>query len=132
MPMLIIDETHADIFVTSASLEPFDTCGTVAFEDAGTALTWCASNKPRLVVLDFNLAHRNGVDFLRYMHALPTCRSVPVIVLTTEDPQKVAWLLQGSDIAAILKKPLDQTAFATQVKVALTTHAHAAPALPWV
>ena len=119
MQILIVDDTHADILVASALLEPFGRRGTVAFEDPITALTWCASNQPLLVLTDFKMARLNGIDFVRYMRAMPTCRHVPVIMMTVEEPQAVAQLAHDVGIAAVLGKPLDADLFATQVGAVL-------------
>ncbi len=129
MPILIVDDTHADILVASAMLEPFDTRGTVAFEDPVTALTWCASNQPLLVVVDYKMARLNGIDFVRYMRALPTCRNVPVIMMTVEEPQAVARLAHDVGIAAVLHKPLDEEDFVRRVETVLSARLAAAPAL---
>jgi CheY-like chemotaxis protein len=129
MPILIVDDTHADILVASALLEPFGKRGTVAFEDPITALTWCASNQPSLVLTDFKMARLDGIDFVRYMRALPTCRHVPVIMMTVEEPQAVAQLAHDVGIATVLRKPLDADVFATRVGAVLAARAAAAPAL---
>ena len=52
--------------------------------DAGKALTEAKARRFDLVITDVNMPGMNGIDLVQGLRALPECKFIPILVLTTE------------------------------------------------
>jgi two-component system chemotaxis response regulator CheY len=75
--------------------------------------------KPDLIIPDTNMPNMGGLELLRQIKALPTCRVVPILTLTTESDAKkrdegkklgaTGWLVKpvsGVDLVKVIKQVL--------------------------
>ena len=67
--------------------------------DGGEALTAIAEHNPDIVLLDWMLPNKNGIDICRALRQDPKTRAVPVIMLTArvEEEDKLRGLDYGAD-----------------------------------
>ena len=52
--------------------------------DGNQALATAKSKKFDLVITDVNMPGMNGIDLVQSLRALPDCKFIPILVLTTE------------------------------------------------
>jgi len=52
--------------------------------DGNNALATAKSKKFDLVITDVNMPGMNGIDLVQSLRALPECKFIPILVLTTE------------------------------------------------
>jgi two-component system chemotaxis response regulator CheY len=52
--------------------------------DGNQALATAKSKKFDLVITDVNMPGMNGIDLVQSLRALPECKFIPILVLTTE------------------------------------------------
>ena len=52
--------------------------------DGSQALTKAKQKKFDLVITDVNMPGMNGIDLVQSLRALPECKFIPILVLTTE------------------------------------------------
>ena len=52
--------------------------------DGNNALATAKSKKFDLVITDVNMPGMNGIDLVQSLRALPECKLIPILVLTTE------------------------------------------------
>jgi two-component system chemotaxis response regulator CheY len=52
--------------------------------DGNQALTKAKTKKFDLVITDVNMPGMNGIDLVQSLRALPECKFIPILVLTTE------------------------------------------------
>jgi two-component system chemotaxis response regulator CheY len=75
--------------------------------------------KPDLILTDVNMPVMGGLELIRNVRALPNCRFVPILTLTTESEASkreagkkagaTGWLvkpLSGNDLIAVIRKVL--------------------------
>ena len=96
--VLIVDDvsTIAKIIQVHIS-ETFD-C--VYFENPIKAIAWLQEgNMPDLIISDIYMPNMSGVDFLDFVKKNDLFKSIPFIVLSSEDSssQKIALLEKGAD-----------------------------------
>lgn len=96
--VLIVDDkpTIAKVIQVYIS-ETFD-C--IYFEDPIKAIAWLQEgNMPELIISDIYMPNMSGVDFLDYIKKNDIFKSIPFVVLSSEDStsQKIALLEKGAD-----------------------------------
>lgn len=96
--VLIVDDkpTIAKVIQVYIS-ETFD-C--IYFEDPIKAIAWLQEgNMPDLIISDIYMPNMSGVDFLDYVKKNDLFKSIPFVVLSSEDStsQKIALLEKGAD-----------------------------------
>lgn len=72
----------------------------VYFEDPIRAISWLQEgNLPDLIISDINMPNMSGVDFLDYVKKNDLFKSIPFVILSSEDStsQKIALLERGAD-----------------------------------
>jgi len=74
----IADETFTELNIPCHFLEA----------DSGkTALEELESNRVSLILLNWNMAGMNGIEFLKRVRAMPVHREMPIIMITSETPK---------------------------------------------
>lgn len=56
-------------------------------EDGMVGVSAVSSNAFDLIITDVNMPNLDGIGFIRQARAIPECRFIPIIVLTTESQQ---------------------------------------------
>lgn len=97
------DETHI-LYVVSMKLRNagYDVITAV---DGGEALELCATEKPDLLITDYQMPVMTGLELCRQLRNTPQTRGIPAIMLTARgfDIEPAEMLEAG--IAAVLAKP---------------------------
>lgn len=97
------DETHI-LYVVSMKLRNagYDVITAV---DGGEALELCATEKPDLLITDYQMPVMTGLELCRQLRNTPQTRGIPAIMLTARgfDIEPAEMLEAG--IAAVLTKP---------------------------
>lgn len=87
--------------------------------DGREALAKIAAATPHMLVTDLNMPHMDGIELIRRVRALPQCKYIPIVMLTTEsqDARKQegraagasGWIVKpfrAEQLAAVAKKLL--------------------------
>jgi DNA-binding response OmpR family regulator len=82
-----------------------------------------------VLLLDLHLPDGSGLDWLRELRAAPAFRSLPVLVLTGEDQDRVQQSVRALD-AALLTKPFSPTKLVARINALLPDPAPVAPPTP--
>jgi two-component system, chemotaxis family, chemotaxis protein CheY len=66
--------------------------------DGRDALTRIAANPPHMLITDLNMPNMDGIELIRQVRALPQCKYIPIVMLTTEsqDAKKQAGRAAGA------------------------------------
>src|SRR5690606_2635207 len=96
-PLILIVEAEADLVTLIAYNLERAGFRTVAARDGDEALLLAAEQRPDLVVLDWMLPLRSGLDICRQLRRAPATRDVPIIMLTArgEEADRVRGLESG-------------------------------------
>jgi DNA-binding response OmpR family regulator len=96
--VLIVDDKPTIAKVIQVYISELFDC--VYFEDPIQAIAWLQDgNMPDLIISDINMPNMNGVDFLDYIKKNDLFKSIPFVILSSEDStsQKIALLERGAD-----------------------------------
>jgi two-component system chemotaxis response regulator CheY len=66
--------------------------------DGQDALTKICSSAPDMLITDLNMPNMDGIELIRQVRALPQCKYIPIVMLTTEsqDTKKQAGRAAGA------------------------------------
>ncbi len=77
-------------------------------ENGQQALDALKTKKPGCIILDINMPVMNGIDFLKARQADASIKSIPVIVLTTQDDQALKDQAMSLGANAFIVKPFQK------------------------
>lgn len=77
----------------------------VFFTTGQDLLTAASTQRPQVVILDFELPDLKGQEVLERLHQLPGCAGVPVIFVTARTKNEVEADLLNAGASAVLGKP---------------------------
>ncbi|PKO96102.1 MAG: two-component system response regulator [Bacteroidetes bacterium HGW-Bacteroidetes-7] len=96
--VLIVDDKPTIAKVIQVYIAETFEC--IYFEDPIRAIAWLTEgNLPDLIISDLNMPNMSGIDFLDYIKKNDLFRSIPFVVLSSEDStsQKIDLLEKGAD-----------------------------------
>ena len=66
--------------------------------DGRDALSKVAAASPQMLITDLNMPNMDGIELIRQVRALPQCKYIPIVMLTTEsqDAKKQAGRAAGA------------------------------------
>ena len=113
--ILLVDDKPSIAKVLSVYLhEEFDF---VYQEDPLKAIEWLqAGNYPDLVITDIRMPHMTGDDFLRYLKTNELLKSIPVIILSSEESTSERIRLLEEGAADYILKPFNPRELQVRIK----------------
>lgn len=116
--VLIVDDEMAirDMLHFALDDEPFQL---IDAENASQAMALMADRVPDLVLLDWMLPERSGIDLIKWMKKQPALKDLPIIMLTAkaEEENKIKGLMTGADDYII--KPFSPQELIARIKTVL-------------
>jgi DNA-binding response OmpR family regulator len=126
LKILLAEDNSGDIFlVRRALVKQHIHCDLIIIDDGEAAMRYLdsvdASQEPHdcpdLILLDLNLPKRSGSQILERLKDSPSCRNVPVIVLTSSDSPRDRMEALRLGAAHYFCKPTDLAEFMALGKV---------------
>jgi two-component system chemotaxis response regulator CheY len=112
---LVVDDSRVMRKVARAIFESFE-LDTAEAEGADAALAFCRETMPQVIMLNLNLPHPDGVQFVRHLRREQNGKKVFVMFATTEnDVSRIADALSAGANDYVMK-PFDREAI--QAKLA--------------
>jgi two-component system response regulator len=127
--VLVEDNQDDEVLSLKAISASGVSCNVEVIRDGGDALQILLSPEgptPSLIVLDFHLPCRNGLEILRELRKHEKTRQLPIVMLSEleSDKEVMSCLEEGAN--SCVRKPLDAQAYIDQVALTvrywLTVH----------
>jgi two-component system, OmpR family, phosphate regulon response regulator PhoB len=116
--ILIIEDEQAirDMLVFSLSTQDFHT---LVAENASQAMKLLADKVPNLIILDWMLPGKSGMDLLKWIRHHEVYKNIPIIMLTAkaEEENKIKALITGAD--DYVTKPFSPNELIARIKTIL-------------
>ncbi|WP_299376474.1 response regulator [uncultured Tateyamaria sp.] len=84
--------------------------------DGATALAMIRDMRPDLVVLDYMLPGKSGLDILTELRADPEFTSLPVLMLTARGQSRDREMAEKAGVSRFMTKPFSNTEVMTAVR----------------
>jgi len=119
--ILIVDDINENLFVVSQILKDnFASCEIFQAEDVQEAVLIMQTQTPHLIITDWDMPFKSGIEFIKYLKSNNSTKDIPVIiatgVMTSSENLKDALEVGAIDY---LRKPFDEIELYARVKSAL-------------
>jgi putative two-component system response regulator len=116
MSILIVDDNDTNLSLLSTLARKASAIESVCMSDPIDALTWCESNVPDLVLLDYRMPSLSGNEFLGIFRKMEGMADIPIIMVTTENDRAVRKQAFSLGVTEFLTKPVDTIEFSLRVR----------------
>jgi len=104
--ILSVDDSRAIRMVLKRLFRPF-ACELFEAGDGEEGLAVATSEKPDLIILDYNMPVMDGVTMLRKMRENPELKRTPVIMLTADASSEIINTVARLGVRDYVTKPFD-------------------------
>jgi putative two-component system response regulator len=116
MSILIVDDNDTNLSLLSTLARKASAIESVCMNDPIDALTWCESNVPDLILLDYRMPSLSGNEFLGIFRKMEGMADIPIIMVTTENDRAVRKQAFSLGVTEFLTKPVDTIEFSLRVR----------------
>jgi two-component system, response regulator RpfG len=124
MQALLVDDTAANLETYKKILGRIPDVTCVAFQSAQEALSWANANDPDLVLVNYEMPHMNGLQFLERFREHHRKSLTPVVMITASKHQEVRHRAIELGATDFLIKPADPIEFIARVRNLLSLRDH--------
>jgi len=119
--ILIIDDIPENLFILTQILkEYFNNCIILQAEEANDGIKICFSQLPDLIITDWDMPYKSGIDLIKYIKNSNLTQNIPIIIttgiMTSSDNLKEALEAGAVDY---LRKPVNDIELFARAKSAL-------------
>ncbi len=122
--ILLVEDNEGDVLMTREAFEEgklavdIEVCesGQQAIDHLSAAMGTAGPPMPDLVLLDWNLPGRPGLDVLRWIRATPAIAHLPVVVLTTSRAPEDVLSAYRSQANSFVTKPVNADDFLDAIR----------------
>ncbi len=122
MRILILDDMPTIRMIVAGMLEDLGYGNVFQAESAELGMKMLANEKFDLVLADWNLPGRNGIELLRWVRAQPNWDRLPFIMMTSNnDPRQIS-IAKKLGVSGYLVKPFGASDLIETIEDALAHH----------
>jgi DNA-binding response OmpR family regulator len=86
--IFLVEDNLAVSKILQRTIEAYTSHQVVHLPDGATIFEKINEYKPDLLILDYELPGKNGIELYDLVHATKGCEHIPVIIISAELPQK--------------------------------------------
>ncbi len=125
--ILILDDTPTMRIIVSGMLEDLGFRSVVQAENTVQAKAVLFAEKPDLVLADWNMPGRTGIEFVRYLRSDEAFEHLPLVMMTANnDPEQIHEALIAG-VSSYLVKPFSALDLKARIEEALRFHQTSRP-----
>jgi putative two-component system response regulator len=116
MRVVLIDDARSILIAIENALRKQLTCEVFAFQDPLVALQWIEGNSADLVMVDYCMPGLSGVEVIEALRSKPATRTVPIIMVTSNEDRAVKLAAIEAGATEFLNKPFDENELRIRVR----------------
>jgi len=116
MKVLIIDDEEDNRQIANLALTMIGGFTVIEADGGEAGLKLAESEKPDVILLDFVMPNRNGLETLKALRVNPSTEKIPVIFVSTKSLQEREKELFDAGAQGILQKPFNPTQLPEKIK----------------
>lgn len=122
--VVVDDQTSASTLIARIIKSVSATANVVQFQDPREALSWCASHRADIVVVDYEMPEVTGLSFAKELRSHDATRFVPLLLVTVvlEDDLRLAAYEAGID--DIFIKPVNPKELQARIRRHIASREH--------
>jgi len=124
LKVLVVDDVPTNLLVIKGYIRKIDDIEISDFIDPAAALSWCHTNTPDLILLDYLMPGIDGAEFIRRFRELPTSKDVPIVVVTGDESREALYKTLEAGANDFLRKPVDHDELVARVHNMLVLRTH--------
>ncbi len=113
--VLVVEDNELNMKLFCDLLDAFG-FETVQSRDGLKAVELARANKPDLIIMDIQLPEVSGLDLTRWIKDDASIKSIPIMAVTAFAMRQDERLVREAGCEAYMSKPIQMTAFITEVK----------------
>jgi CheY-like chemotaxis protein len=119
--VLVVDDNAANIAVYQKIIGEVRGVVSKCFTDSNEALAFLLNERPILAIVDYRMPDIDGLSFITRMRSITGRSSIPVIMLTGSDDEKIRARALVLGVHDFMKKPIDKRRLQAFITHALRT-----------
>ena len=116
MVVAIIDVNEPNVKIYAHILSRIENLRIKSFTSPDAALLWSEHNEPDLIVLDYRMPPKDGLEFIREFNRIRPGGLVPIVMITAEKDRAVRHKALELGASDFLSKPADPVEFLVRVR----------------
>jgi putative two-component system response regulator len=116
MNILMIDDNELNLTVYRNALRSIEGAQCVGFTSSGEALKWSEHFAADVVLVDYDMPHPNGLEFIQAFRCNPRNADVPIIMITALAERDIRYRALELGAADFLGKPVDIPEFRARMR----------------
>jgi len=113
--VLVVEDNELNMKLFCDLLDAFG-FETVQSRDGLKAVELARANKPDLIIMDIQLPEVSGLDLTRWIKDDASIKTIPIMAVTAFAMRQDERLVREAGCEAYMSKPIQMTAFITEVK----------------
>ncbi|MEQ1532394.1 MAG: response regulator [Sideroxydans sp.] len=114
MKVVIIDDAQMNVTLLQHLVRKIPDCEPTCFTDPVSALEWCLTNEPDLVIVDYMMPNMSGTQLTeKFRSHYP---DIPVLMVTANHETELRHQALRNGVTDFLNKPLDNVEFLARAK----------------
>lgn len=116
MNVLMIDDNELNLTVYRNALKSVEHAQCVSFTSSSEALKWSGEHEADVVLLDFDMPHPNGLEFIAEFRRIGGNAEIPIIMITGLAERDIRYRALELGAADFLTKPVDIAEFRARMR----------------
>lgn len=120
--ILVMDDTPTMRMIVTGMLNDLGFSSILEAENAEMAVEFVKKDSVAIVLADWNLPGKSGIEFLRQIRAVSTTRDLPIVMMTSNNDPKQIEEARMAGVSSYLVKPFGMADLLARLEEAAGIH----------
>lgn len=120
--ILVLDDTPTMRLIVTGMLHDLGFTNVLEAENADMALELVKNEGIAIVLADWNMPGRSGIEFLRQVRSVPATRNLPIVMMTSNNDPRQIEEARRAGVSSYLVKPFGMQDLLSRLEEASLAH----------